>query len=202
MIDTDLYLPVIMSSYFSKNPDRIQALLSIKAGSIDTANENLTYADLALVNAQKIINNTAAFLGNQSVANLLHLKEGEIVGQWRDSTYGLGNGRIPFDVNCALAPAALRAIAQLAELGGVYPDSSSNTSMLTNYSGWSSFAFQAAQTWEEYTLPFFELNLTESDAASRLNQFVEASTFYNGPTHNSSLSTYSNSPRSTQMGRV
>lgn len=186
-----------MSSYFSKNPERIDPLLSVEAGSIDIDNENLTYADLALINAQKIINITAPFLDNQTVANLLHLKEGEIVGEWRDSTYGLGNGRIPFDVNCALVPAALRAIAQLADLGGVYPNSSSRTSVLTNYSGWSSFALEAAQVWEENTLPFFELNLTEADAASRLNQFVDMSTFYDGPTQNSSLSTYSNSPNST-----
>jgi hypothetical protein len=29
---------------------------------------------------------------------------------WRDSNTGLGNGRIPFDVNTALVPAALRAV--------------------------------------------------------------------------------------------
>lgn len=197
MIDTDFYLPVIMASYFEKNPDRIQPLLATEAGSIDTANINLTYADLALLNAQKIVNVTANFLDNQTVENLIHLKEGEVVGEWRDSTYGLGNGRIPFDVNCALAPAALRAISQLAQLDGVYPNSSSRISVLTNYSGWSTYALEAAQTWEEYTLPFFELNLTESEASSRLNQFVETNTFYDGPTDNSSLSTYSNSPNST-----
>lgn len=197
MIDTDFYLPVLMYSYFSKYPDRIDALLSIEAGTIDVDNSNLTYADLALLNAQRIINETAAFLDDQSVENLIHLKEGEIVGNWRDSTYGLANGRIPFDVNCALAPAALRAIGQLAGLGGVYPNSSSKTAVLTNYSGWPTFALEAAQTWEEYTLPFFEVNLTESEASSRLNQFVDTSTFYSGPTYNSSLSTYSDGSNST-----
>lgn len=197
MIDTDFYLPILMYSYFSKNPDRIDALLSVEAGTIDVDNQNLTYADLALLNAQRIVNETAAFLDDQSAENLIHLKEGEIVGNWRDSTYGLANGRIPFDVNCALAPAALRAIGQLAGLGGVYPNSSSRTSVLTNYSDWPNFALEAAQTWEEYTLPFFELNLTESEASSRLNQFVESSTFYNGRTDNSSLSLDSNEPNST-----
>lgn len=197
MIDTDFYLPILMYSYFSKNPDRIEPLLSIDAGLVDVDNQNLTYADLALLNAQKIINITAPFLDNSTVENLLHLKKGEVVGQWRDSTYGLGNGRIPFDVNCALAPAALRAISQLAQLGGVYPNSSSRTSVLANFSGWSSFALEAAQTWEENTLAFFELNMTESEASSRLDQFVETSTFYDGPTGNMSLSTYSNGPNST-----
>lgn len=197
MIDTDFYLPILMYSYFSKYPDRIQPLLSIEAGMIDVDNQNLTYGDLALLNAQRIVNETAAFLNDQSAENLVHLKDDQIVGNWRDSTYGLANGRIPFDVNCALAPAALRAIGQLAELGGVYPNTSSRTSVLTNYSGWSQFAVEAAQTWEENTLQFFEINLTETTASSRLNDFVDTATFYNGPTDNSSLATDSEAPNST-----
>lgn len=186
MIDTDFYLPILMSVYFSKYPSRVQPLLSRQAGQVDTANANLTYGQLALLNAQKIINITTPFSSNQSVQNLLHLKNSEIVGQWRDSTYGLANGRIPFDVNCALAPAALRAISQLTKIPGVFPNTTS-TNGLTNYSSWSSLSLTAAQTWEEQTLPFFELNFTASTAATRLNQFTSQSTFYNGPTHNDSL---------------
>ena len=197
MIDTDFYLPILMDIYFTKYPDRIQPLLSRNAGSIDTANENLTYADLAFSNAQKIVNITAPFVDNQTVENLLHLKEGEVVGQWRDSTYGLGNGRIPFDVNCALAPAALRAISRLAGLDGVYPNTTSHTSVLTNYSGWSSMALEFATAWEENTLSFFEVNLTSSEASDRVSSFVETATFYDGPSNNESFSTYANSPENT-----
>src|SRR5690606_8397537 len=40
------------------------------------------------------------------------------VGQWRDSEMGLAYGRVPFDVNAALVPAALEAAAALyARLG-------------------------------------------------------------------------------------
>jgi len=197
MIDTDFYLPILMDVYFTKYPERIEPMLSREAGSIDMANENMTYADLALSNAQKIVNHTAPFVDNQTIENLLHLKEGEVVGQWRDSTYGLGNGRIPFDVNCALAPAALRAVSHLAALGGVYPNTTSRTSVLANYSGWSSLALEFAVTWEEKALPFFELNLTSSDASSRVNNFIQMSTFYDGPSNNESFSTYANSPDDT-----
>lgn len=197
MIDTDFYLPILMDIYFSKYPSRRQPLLNIKAGTIDTVNANLTYGQLALLNAQKIINETAPFLDNQTAENLVHLKPDQIVGQWRDSTYGLGNGRVPFDVNCALAPAALRSIARLSKLGGVFPNTTSRTSVLTNHSGWASYAQQAATTWEENALPFFELNLTESQASSRVNDFVSTNTFYHGPTNNASLISATNSPNNT-----
>lgn len=197
MIDTDFFLPILMDVYFSRYPDRIDPLLSTEAGLIDTTNENLTYAELALFNAQKIVNITTPFVDNQTVENLIHLKPSEVVGQWRDSTYGLGNGRIPFDVNCALVPAALRAISRLSQLGGIYPNTSSRTSVLTNYSNWASFAQESAVTWEENTLSFFELNLTVSEASSRVNNFVNTATFYDGPTNNASLSTNSNDASGT-----
>ncbi|KIW31359.1 uncharacterized protein PV07_03015 [Cladophialophora immunda] len=182
MIDTDYYLPVLMAQYFNSSPSRIGPLLSRKAGSIDVQNRNLTYQDLALINAEKIMNITAAFAQNQTAANLVHLKSDQIVGQWRDSTYGLGGGRIPFDVNTALVPAALRAIGQLARTTGVFPNNSS-----VNTTSWRTLADSRAQLWEENTLQFFETNITASTARSRLGQFVDTATFYNGPTNASSL---------------
>ena len=181
MIDTDFYLPVLMQQYFNSSPDRVQPLLSRQAGTVDPENRNLTYGNLTLINAEKIINITTPFARNQTINNLLHLKPGEIVGQWRDSTYGLGGGRIPFDVNTALAPAALRAIAQLAR-SGVYPN---NTRV--NTTAWKTLADTNAQIWEENTLQFFERNFTVDEARDNLQSFVNTSTFYNGPTNDSSL---------------
>ncbi|KAK4942097.1 hypothetical protein LTR10_018133 [Elasticomyces elasticus] len=182
MIDTDYYLPVLMAQYFSSRPGRISALLSRQAGSIDVQNRNLTYANLTLINAEKIMNQTAAFAQNQTAANLIHLKSDQIVGQWRDSTYGIGGGRIPFDVNTALVPAALRAIGQLARTPGVFPN---NTGI--NVTAWRTLADSRAQLWEENTLRFFETNVTAATAKTRLQHFVDTATFYNGPTNASSL---------------
>lgn len=55
------------------------------------ANAELTYAQLALRNAERIMTLAAPFAaeGNQTKENLIALKPGEIVGNWRDSTYGL-----------------------------------------------------------------------------------------------------------------
>lgn len=53
-------------------------------------NANLTYGQLALRNAERIMALAEPFAGsgNQTKDNLIHLKEGQIVGEWRDSTYG------------------------------------------------------------------------------------------------------------------
>jgi len=50
----------------------------------------LTYGQLALINAERIMRLAAPFAakGNQTKENLIHLLDGEIVGEWRDSTYG------------------------------------------------------------------------------------------------------------------
>ena len=180
MIDTDFYLPVIMSRYFSTHPGRITPLLSRRAGSVDPTNRGLMYSNLTLFNAEKIMNITAAFAQSQTEANLIHLKPDEIVGQWRDSTYGLGGGRIPFDVNTALVPAALRAIAELARMGGVFP----NNTVTRN---WGTIADQRAKIWEDNTLRFFEVSLPVSEARSRLSAYVSSNTYYDGPTHANSL---------------
>lgn len=186
MIDTDYFLPILMARYFNASPERIEPFLSTKAGAINVQNQNLSWGNLSYIGAQKIMNLTEGFEKNQTVANLIHLKENELVGQWRDSTYGLANGRIPFDVNCALAPAALYAISKLAAMPGIFPNNS-----LTK--DWAIIAATRAKVWEDKTLPYFQHNITIDSATSRLEEYTSKSTFYNGPTHADSITNYSSS---------
>lgn len=188
MIDTDFFLPVLMQRYFDATPGRVKPLLSTKAGEVDVQNRNLTWGNLSYINAQKIMNMTRAFEDEQAVKNLIQLKKGEMVGQWRDSSYGLANGRIPFDVNCALVPAALYAISKLSKVPGVYPNNSLTVE-------WAETAEKRAMIWEDNTLPLFEYNVTVDDATSRLEDYVDKNTFYDGPTNSTSLSNYSSSGR-------
>ena len=151
MIDTDYYVPILIKNYFldtETGQARSDAFFNTTATD-DFGNGNLTYAELELINAEKIMNSSAAFAapGGQTQENLIHLKEGQIVGQWRDSTYGIGGGRIPFDVNTALVPAALRAISTLAANG-----------FYTEYPEWNQTAAEYAQVWEDETLQFFEVS--------------------------------------------
>ena len=86
--------------------------------------------------------------GNATYKNLIAFKEGVPVGQWRDSNDGLGGGRYPYDVNTALMPAALRAIAELARAGAFEKED-----------GWGDIADKRAEVWETLTLDFFNVEL-------------------------------------------
>ncbi|KAJ5587045.1 uncharacterized protein N7459_002810 [Penicillium hispanicum] len=121
MVDSNYYLPILMERYFLDNPvrqNRVGAFFNTSAGTINAANQNLTRGQLALVNAERIMRLAEPFANRQTQDNLIHLKDGQIVGQWRDSEFGvvqplcssklsktyppdsvpgIGGGRIPFD---------------------------------------------------------------------------------------------------------
>ncbi|KAM0274376.1 hypothetical protein ACHAQH_007913 [Verticillium albo-atrum] len=170
MIDTDYFLPVLLRDYCIKNPDGKECMTTFMSteAAVDPDNEGLTYHDLALVNAEKIMSATATFAapGGQLQQNLIHLKEGELTGEWRDSTYGLGGGHIPYNVNAAIAPAGLRAIAALAE-ADFFPE----------HPDWAAEAAAAAQIWEDETLRFFEVTVEQDEARDLLDDYVKSNDF-------------------------
>ncbi|KAF2708742.1 hypothetical protein K504DRAFT_467975 [Pleomassaria siparia CBS 279.74] len=164
MIDTTYYLPVLMKQYFidsAMNASRAEEFLQTKASFLDE-NKGLNYNQLATSNAQKIMTSAAPFAKNPVQANLIHLKDGQQVGQWRDSANGLGGGRIPYDVNTALVPAALRAIAALSTAG-----------FFADHPDWATLANQYAAIWEDQTLHFFEVNVAQNSAKSLVNTYVK-----------------------------
>lgn len=121
---------------------------------------------------------TAPFVHRQTEENLIHLKEGQIVGDWRDSTYGIGGGRIPYDVNTALVPAALRSIAALAQ-AGIYSG---------NHQDWAYRAPRYAKVWEDHTLPFFEVTVPQDKAKTLVAKYKNESGFA-GPDEASEIDT-------------
>jgi hypothetical protein len=170
MIDTDFFLPVVMKTYFVDSAvrrSRIESFFSTEA-SVDPDNAGLSYEDLARISVEKIVNITAAFAQprGQIKENLIHLKEGEIVGEWRDSTYGIGGGRIPYDVNAALVPAALRGIAALSA-AGFFPE----------HPDWNETASAYAQVWEDATLEFFAVTVPVEEARSLVEAYTETAGF-------------------------
>ncbi|KAL1965350.1 hypothetical protein VTN77DRAFT_5787 [Rasamsonia byssochlamydoides] len=175
MIDSDYYLPILMKKYFVENSvgrSRTSSFLNISAGSFSSANKGLTYGQLAVINAERILRLAGPFAGknNQTKENLVHLKPGQPVGQWRDSTYGIGGGRIPYDVNTALMPAALRSIASLSRQG-FYG---------RNHTEWGTLADQYAQVWEDETLQFFEVTVPQKQAQQLVSSYANTIGF-SGP---------------------
>lgn len=70
-----------------------------------------------VLNFLRVVESAGAFAANPVAANLVPLKEGISVGNWRDSEDGLGGGRYPYDVNAVLVPSALESIARFLESG-------------------------------------------------------------------------------------
>jgi hypothetical protein len=116
MVDTDFFLPIALKKYFvdtEAGRQRKDAFFKTTATALPQ-NIGLTFTHQARFTAEKIMRIAALFVTNQVKENLIHLNDGEQVGQWRDSGNGLGGGRIPYDVNTALVPAGLRAIGALS----------------------------------------------------------------------------------------
>ena len=63
----------------------------------------------------------AKFADDPRAPNLIALKPGLSVGQWRDSNLGLGGGRFPYDVNAVFVPAALEAAGRFFASGLLDP---------------------------------------------------------------------------------
>jgi len=110
MIDDDFMLAPVMAQYLSgTSTSRAEAFLN----RITPAGE--TYWDALLRNFRFVLDQAAPFAERPTVEHLIALHPGEIAGEWRDSENGLGGGTIPYDVNAVFVPAALRAIARLAD---------------------------------------------------------------------------------------
>jgi hypothetical protein len=165
MIDTDFMLPIAMQRYFVDTQPGQQSANGFFAKTATFLEENSgqSYASLAQITAEKIMRIAAPFAQNQTKANLIHLRDGEGVGEWRDSGNGLGGGRTPYDVNAALVPAGLRAIAAL-----------SRASFFPDHADWKDTADRYAQIWEDETLRFFEVVVPQAEAKSRVQSYVSS----------------------------
>lgn len=112
MIDDDVMLAPVAAAWLLDNPEghaRASAFLARKT----TAGEPLGAA-LAR-NMAFVVGMAQPFAREPAARNLVALKPGHKVGQWRDSETGLGGGRIPYDVNAVFVPAALEAIARFSD---------------------------------------------------------------------------------------
>ncbi|KAF2172082.1 carbohydrate-binding module family 52 protein [Zasmidium cellare ATCC 36951] len=166
MVDTDYYLAPLMENYFLKTEtgrSRREAFFATNS-SLDFGNMGLTYGELALINAEAVVKNSAPFAqsGGQTKDNLIHLEEDQLVGEWRDSTYGIGGGRIPYDVNTGLVPAALRSISALSS-AGFFP----------SHPDWQQTAAAYAQVWEDNTLQFFQITIPIAEAKSLVENYTQ-----------------------------
>lgn len=110
MVDDDFLLAPVLAQYLLDTPDgnaRAAAFLARHTS------EGITFRDAARRNLARVLAAAAPFAASKDRRDLVALEPGTRAGNWRDSDTGLGHGRVPFDVNAALVPAALEAIARL-----------------------------------------------------------------------------------------
>lgn len=129
MIDDDFMLAPVLAEFAKLHPDRVEAYLD-RTRAID----GVSYRDTLAKNLDLVLARATPYAGSGAAGDLVALKAGVNVGEWRDSPEGLGNGTIAFNVNVALVPAALEAAQTLYGLLG---DAAKATEAGTLLQGWS-----------------------------------------------------------------
>jgi hypothetical protein len=168
MIDADYLLAPVAGAWLGdpRAHSRTAAFLASPAGG---PGERSGSRGAALVdNLRFVLTSAAAFAADPKVANLIGLKSGYAVGDWRDSETGLGGGRYPYDVNAVLVPAALRAAAQLNDSGALAPYLSAADKALF------ARAAEMARTWRSKAAPLFDVTIPNEAAAGAVRAYAGA----------------------------
>ncbi|KVS24794.1 hypothetical protein LGN07_17985 [Burkholderia cepacia] len=163
MIDSDYLLAPIAAAWLiddTRGQARAAAYLAQRGSDGQTNGARL------VVNLLHVATTAQPFAQQPSVANLIHLRPGEIVGNWRDSTDGLGGGVYPYDVNAVLVPAALRAANAFLTRGLLDPylDAGQRATLANT-------ANQAA-TWETQAPPLFQVSVPAEQATADVSAYA------------------------------
>ncbi|WP_419684096.1 hypothetical protein ACN22W_10590 [Burkholderia theae] len=181
MIDSDYLLAPIAAAWLiddTRGQARAAAYLAQRGSDGQTNGARL------VVNLLHVATTAQPFAQQPSVANLIHLRPGEIVGNWRDSTDGLGGGVYPYDVNAVLVPAALRAASAFLTRGLLDPylDAGQRATLANT-------ANQAA-TWETQAPPLFQVSVPAAQAATDVSAYAPSAGVPAGAAPGAPLSFY------------
>ncbi|MBN3841493.1 hypothetical protein [Burkholderia sp. Ac-20349] len=181
MIDSDYLLAPIAAAWLiddTRGQARAAAYLA-QRGS-----DGQTHGSRLVVNLLHVATTAQPFAQQPSVANLIHLRPGEIVGNWRDSTDGLGGGVYPYDVNAVLVPAALRAANAFLTRGLLDPylDAGQRATLANT-------ANQAA-TWETQAPSLFQVSVPAAQAATDVSAYAPSAGVPAGAAPGTPLSFY------------
>ena len=154
MVDSDFLLAPVARAWLIDDP---RGRLSASAFLAETLGEGRV-GDRLMRNLRFVAAQAAPFAQAPTAAHLVSLKPGVPVGEWRDSNDGLGGGRLPYDVNAVLVPAALEAGAALAKAGLLAPYATdADRAMLTSLD-------HTAAIWRQKAPNLFVLNIASDEA--------------------------------------
>lgn len=159
MLDDDLLLSLVAATYLLDTDGgraRAEAFLDRKGRS------GAPLRDALARNLELVLELARPFAASPGPDTLISLSEGANDGQWRDSEEGLGMGRIPYDVNAELMPAALEAAARLYESG-----------LLGDGSKKAEEADELASVWHG-ARKLFLVDLPAAEAKQRVSRYAQA----------------------------
>jgi hypothetical protein len=167
MIDGDYLLAPVASAWLlhdARGRARAAAFLAAAGGSASAG--RATRGAALMQNLRLVLSNAAAFAHDPSPSNLITLKPGYPVGEWRDSEHGLGGGRYPYDVNAVLVPAALTAAAELYGSGllGPYVEAQDRALFAR--------AAEVASIWRTRAPPLFEVTIRNETAVGAVFSYA------------------------------
>lgn len=151
MVDSDFLLAPVVAHYVLDTP----------AGKPRAAAFLAKYRDALAKNLALVVERATAFGATPTPENLVALKPGFKVGNWRDSEDGLGGGRYAYDVNAVLIPAALAAAARLydATCAAACRDRADTARRL-------------AGRWRQNAPPLFELEVANAAARADVQTYA------------------------------
>lgn len=95
MLDTDFLLLPVLADYFLTTPQGANRSAEFLAQN--STLKNGTFSQLLIENVNHVLNLSRAFAEDPKKENLVPIRD-PTVGNWRDSSSGLGYGIYPFDV--------------------------------------------------------------------------------------------------------
>ena len=173
MIDEDFLLAPVASAWLlepgNPHPHARAGAREFLAADIVTADGQRSTRGAALVrNLHYTLARATAFATHPIARNLVELKPGFTVGDWRDSEWGLGGGRYPYDVNAVLVPAALEAISKLDASGVLAPYlAPADRALFARAAG-------VATTWRAKAPPLFDVTVPHAAAARAVAAYAAA----------------------------
>ncbi len=167
MVDDDYMLaPVVAEYLLGPGKGRAKAYLAQQLNSEAPPGTTETVGASLVRNLRFVLKETAPFAAAPSTKTLLPIKDGFMAGQWRDSDEGLGRGRYAYDINAALAPAALDAADHLLRTALLDPYLTADDRAAFSKAG------AMAKVWHDRAAPLFHVQFTPEEARQRITDYA------------------------------
>lgn len=167
MVDGSYMLGPVAADYLlGPGQSRARAYLATPLASEATPGAREPGGKMLVRNLRFVIAQATPFAATPSAKTLIAIKPGRMTGEWRDSNEGLGRGVYPYDVNAALAPAALEAADRLLATGLL------DSYLSADDRGAFARAGAIARVWRARAAPLFRVTVPNGQAAAAIRRYA------------------------------